>query len=176
VNLLPKKTNIKIVHTNAQDRETKIMNVMINTSILLMSALTEAFSGMFTEMAKGMVTAVTTSLGASEEKTNDMNIKIDNLKTELPKQMIEQVVTMKADIKKQLSAKKEEIGKMIADPKFDEGITIAEKYDFGVPKLTQDLDEISLLHYIALQTANDPLCSKMLQELMEWMKKVPQPE
>ena len=174
VNLLPKKTHIKPVNTNTKNRETKIMNVMCNTSIILMSTFMEAFSDVFTKMATEMTHALTASLGAPEETTKEMNGKMDNLITELPKQLIEQIVTMKADINKQLYEKKQDIEKMIADPKFDQGITISETYDFGMPQLTQDLDELTLLKYIALVKANNPQCTTMLQELMEWMKNVPQ--
>lgn len=176
---MPKKNNIrniKTVQTNGQDRQTKILNIMMNTSLLMISLFTEAFSDVFSKMATGMVNAVTTSLGVPEENTKDMSEKMDSMKTELPKQLIEQIVTMKADINKQLASKKEEIQKIIGDPKFDEGITIVENYDFGLPKLYQDLDEISLFKYIALLKTNDPQFSKMFQELMEWMKNVPQPK
>jgi hypothetical protein len=161
----------KQVQGDTHDREAKILNIMCNTSILLMAMMTEAFSGVFTEMAAGMAQAVTTGFGASEKNSTDSQ-NIERVKTELPKQMVEQVVQMKADMSAQLQAKKEEIGKMITDPKFDEGIAIAERYDFGVPKLTQDVDELSLLKYIALLKANDARCTKMFQELMEWMKNI----
>jgi predicted RecB family endonuclease len=157
------------------DRETKILNILSNTSILLMALMTEAFSGLFTEMAEGMVRAVTASLGAAEENTTENIEKLQDLKKQIPKQIIEQMVTMKTDISKQLQAKKHKIRPMIADAKFDEGIRIAEHYDVGLPKMTQELDELSLLSYIALLNANDPACTKLFQELVEWMKTVPQP-
>jgi hypothetical protein len=176
VNHMPKKMMkqaTKHVPETAQDRETKILNIMANTSILLMSLMTDAFSGAFAGMAAGMAQAVTEGLGAEKEPANMK--KIEQVKTEIPKQMIAQIVQMKADMKGQLRAKKEEIEKTIADPRFDAGITIAEQYDFGVPNLTHDLDERSLLKYIALLKANDARCTKMFQELMEWMKSLPQP-
>jgi hypothetical protein len=83
---------------------------------------------------------------------------------------------MKNDISKQMQEKKAVIGEVISDPKFDEGIIIAEKYDFGIPKFTQNLDEVSLVKYIALLKAENPSFSKMFQELLEWMKSVPQPK
>jgi len=176
VNRMPKKVMKQAkghVPETTQDRESKILNIMSNTSILLMSLMTDAFSGVFAEMATGMAQAVTEGLGAEKEPTNTE--KIERVKTEIPKQMIAQVVQMKADMKGQLQAKKEKIEKMIADPRFDAGITIAERYDFGVPNLTHDLDERSLLKYIELLKANDARCTKMFQELMEWMKSLPKP-
>lgn len=161
------------VPANVLDRETKILNIFCNTSILLMSALTEAFSDFFTDMSKEMVHVLNTSIGVSENKTVDMNMEMSTLKKEFPKQMMEQMVSLKADMVKQLQGKKQEIGKMIADPAFDKGIFIVEQYDFGLPSLTQELDELSLLRYIALMKAEHPVFLKMFQELMDWMKSVP---
>jgi hypothetical protein len=159
----------------AEDRETKILNLMCNTSILLMSLMTEAFAGLFSEMADGMVQAVTASLGASEEYTKENNEKLQSLKTKIPQQVREQMIGMKADISTQLQAKKHDLEAAIADPSFDRGITIAESYRTQLPALTRDLNELSLLGYLALLKANDPQCTKMFQELVEWMKTVPQP-
>jgi len=64
---------------------------------------------------------------------------------------------------------------MLADPRFDDGITIVERYTFGLPALTQDLDERFLVGYIALLQANDPRFTTMFQELLEWMKNLPHP-
>jgi hypothetical protein len=102
-------------------------------------------------------------------------MEMSTLKKEFPKQMMEQMVSLKADMTKQLQGKKQEIGKMIADPAFDKGIFIVEQYDFSLPSLTQELDELSLLRYIALMKADNPVFLKMFQELMDWMKSVPQP-
>jgi len=51
--------------------------------------------------------------------------------------------------------KKEKLSTILADPRFDDGITIVERYKFGLSPLTQDLGERSLLGYIALLRAND---------------------
>jgi hypothetical protein len=82
---------------------------------------------------------------------------------------------MKTDITTQLHEKKEKLGTILVDPRFDDGITIVERYKFGLPALTQDLDERSLLGYIALLQANDPRFTTMFQELLEWMKNLPHP-
>lgn len=157
--------------TPTLDRESKILNIMLNTSILLMALMTDAFSEAFAGMAEGMAQAITTGFGSNEKEPTNTE-KIKRVKAEFPKQMITQIVQMKTDMKKQLQAKKDEIGTKIADPKFDAGITIAEQYDVGIPNLTSDLDEQSLLRYIMLLKANDALCTKMFQELMAWMKTV----
>ncbi|MCX6664156.1 MAG: hypothetical protein NTZ75_07905 [Euryarchaeota archaeon] len=175
---MPKKTTkqkIKPTEQNTPARETKILNVICNTSLLLMSAVTEAFSERFTKLSKEMITAITTSLGNSEDATKDIHKKTDSLQKELPQQIREQLLAMKTDITTQLQEKKEKLGPLLADPIFDDGITIVERYKFGLPALTQDLDERSLLGYIALLRANDPRFTTMFQELLEWMKNLPHP-
>ncbi|MFH1013508.1 MAG: hypothetical protein V1769_03245 [Thermoplasmatota archaeon] len=175
---MPKKTTkqrIKPAQQNTQTRETKIMNVICNTSLLLMSAFTEAFSEMFTKLSKEMIAAITTSFGKSEDVTKDIRKETDNLQKELPQQIREQLLAMKTDITTQLQEKKEKLGSILADPRFDDGITIVERYKFGLSALTQDLDERNLLGYIALLQENDTQFTTMFQELLEWMKNLPHP-
>jgi hypothetical protein len=177
VNLMPKKITtqkIKPAEPNTQAREIKILNVICNISLLLMSAVTEAFSEMFTNLSKEMITALTPCLDNSEDATKDINQKTDSLQKELPQQIREQLLAMKKDVTTQIQEKKEKLGTILTDPRFDAGITIVERYKFGFSPLTQDLDERSLLGYIALLQANDPRFTIMFQELLEWMKNLPQ--
>ncbi len=160
---------------NNQGRETKILNVICNTWILLMSIMIEAFTGVFTKLSKEMITAITTGLGTSTDTIKDVDRKTDNIQNELPKQMSEQLLAMKGDITAQLREKKEKLASIIADKKFDKGIAIVERYNFSLPKLSCDLDERSLLGYLALLQENNEQFTKMFQELLEWMKDLPQP-
>ena len=140
-----------------------------------MSAVTEAFSEMFTNLSKEMITTLTTSLDNSEDAAKDIHKKTDSLQKELPQQIREQLLAMKTDVTAQIQEKKEKLGTILADPRFNAGITIVERYKFGLSPLTQDLDERSLLGYIALLQANNPRFTTMFQELLEWMKNLPQP-
>ena len=174
MNRLP-KTKKKPYNTSAGkddgDRETKILNVLCNTSLLLMAALTEAFSEVFTNLSKEMMKAFTANLDPGKDHTKS----IDDLHTQLPKHLREELIAMKADLTKQLSEKKQELGPLLSDPRFDHGITIVERIRLPLPKLTEDLDERSLLSYLALLQAQDPRFTPMFQELLEWMKALPQP-
>ena len=154
-----------------QDRESKILNIMLNTSILLMTLMTDAFSDAFAGMAAEMAQTVAAGV-AGTDKAPTTKETFQRMKTEFPKETITQIIQMKTDMKKQLEAKKDVVRKKSTDPKFDQGITIAEQYDVGVPSLTGDLDEQSLLNYLVLLKAQDASCTKMFQELMEWMKTV----
>ena len=101
VNHMPKKTTkqkIKPTQPSTQARETKILNVICNTSLLLMSAVTEAFSEMFTKLSKEMITAITTSLGTSEDATKDIHKETDSLQKELSQQIRDILFTTLAQI------------------------------------------------------------------------------
>jgi len=178
VNHMPKKTTkqkIKPTQQNIQTREKKILNVICNTSLLLMSSFTEAFSEMFTKLSKEMITAMSTSFGNLKDATKDIHKETYSLQKELHQQMREQLLAMKTDIAVQLQEKKEKLNPLLADSRFDDGITIVERYKFGFPPRTQELDEGSLLGYIDLLQVNDPRFTTMLQELLGWMKNLPQP-
>lgn len=164
-------TSLKI---NNQRRETKILNVICNTTILLMSTMTEALTSVFTTLSKEMITAITTGLGAPADTTKEIHGETDKIQNELPKQMREQLLAMKVDITAQLKEKKEKFSSIIADKKFDEGIAIVERYNFNLPKLSCDLNERSLFGYFALLQENNEQFTKMFQELLEWMKALPQ--
>lgn len=159
---------------NNQSREAKIMNVICNTTILLMSIMTEAFTSIFTKLSKEMITAITTVLDTPADTIKEINAKTNNIQNELPKQIREQLLAMKKDVTAQMNEKKEKITSLIADKSLDEGIAIVERYNFNLPKLSCDLDERSLLGYMILLQQNDEQFTKMFQELLKWMKDLPQ--
>jgi hypothetical protein len=154
------------------DRETKILNLLCNTSLVLMTMITEAFSQVFTNLTKEMVPAFTTSLGAHQDTLGS----IDDLQKNLPDALRKELMTMKKDLQKQLNEKRQDLGSLLCDPRFDTGITIAERTPLPLPLLTQDLDERSLFGYLALLQTNDPQVTAMFKELFEWMNTLPQPE
>jgi hypothetical protein len=161
-------------HQVTLDRETKILNIICNTTILLLSMMTEAITSVFTTMSNEMVTALATGLGAPEDTTKEIQKKTHDAQQGLPEQMRAQVLSIKADIAVQLKEKKEQIVPLLADSRFDKGIAIVERYEYNLPRLTGDLDERSLLAYLALLQQNNEQFTKMFQELVEWMKNVPQ--
>jgi hypothetical protein len=178
VNHMQKKTTRKnslLPEQSGLDRETKILNVICNTTILLTSVMTEAITGIFTKLSTEMVTALATGLGAPEDTAKEAQGKTEDFQKELPKEMRAQVLAMKKDITMQLNEKKEKIVPLLADRRFDEGIAIVERYEFSLPKLTNNLDDRSLLGYIALLSQNNEQFTKMFQEILEWMKNLPQP-
>ena len=159
---------------NNQGRETKILNVICNTTILLMSIMTEALTGIFTKLSKEMIAAINTGLDTPADTIKEIRGETNNIQSELPKQIREQLLAMKIDVTTQMKEKKEKFASLIADKRFDEGIAIVERYNFNLPQLSCDLDERSLLGYMTLLQQNNEQFTKMFQELLEWMKDLPQ--
>ncbi len=173
--LLTKRTTAQPHNTTEKkddDRETKILNVLCNTSILVMTMMTDAFSEIFTNLSKEMMTAVATGFGAPEEATK----KIDTLHQQLPDRLRQELMTMKKDLQKHLHEKKQELGPFLRDPLFDKGVSIAEQTTLPLPKLTTDLDEASLFGYLTLLKTNDSQATTLFQQLFEWMNSLPQPQ
>lgn len=154
------------------DRETKILNLLCNTSLLLLSMITEVFSQVFTSLTKEITTALTTSVGAPQDTTRNL----DDLEKNLPDTLRKELMTMKSDLQRQLNDKRQDLSTLLSDPRFDTGIKIVERTQLALPKLTQDLDERSLFWYLALLKTEDPQVTSMLKELFEWMNTLPQPE
>jgi hypothetical protein len=154
---------------NDPDRETKILNLLCNTSLVLMTMLTEAVSQAFTSLTKEMVNALSTSVDASQ----DASTNLDALEKNIPEKFRAEMMTMKNDLQKQLNEKKQQLTGLLSDPRFDTGIAIAERASIPLPKLTQDLDERSLYGYLALLQTEDPTVSAMFKELFEWMNTLP---
>jgi len=154
------------------ERETKILNLLCNTSLIFMTLITEAFSQVFTTFTKEMITTLTTSLGAPPDATRNL----DDLEKNIPDTLRKELMTMKSDFQKQLKEKRQDLGTLLSDPRFDTGIHIVERTQLPLPKLTQDLDERSLFGYLALLQTEDPQVTSMFKELFEWMNTLPQPE
>jgi hypothetical protein len=64
---------------NNQNREAKILNVICNTTILLMSIMTEAFTSIFIKVSKEMMTAITTGLDTPAGTIKEINGKTNNI-------------------------------------------------------------------------------------------------
>jgi len=155
--------------SNQEEREAKILNLLCNTSLVLMTMLTEAVSQVFTSITKEMVTALSTGMGSSQ----DVSASLNDLEKNIPEKLRAELMTMKNDLQKQLNEKKQELTGLLSDPRFDEGIAIAERASVSLPKLTQDLDERALFGYLALLQAEDPAVSAMFKDLFEWMNSLP---
>lgn len=152
----------------SKEREKKIFNCMINSSIILMSSLMGAFSEIMVNTTSAMASGFAESLGDEEAK--------DKVKEDMPdvnEKMMKLISDTRKDIYRQFEQKKKEIKPMLADSVFDEGPIIVENYDFGLPKLTEKLDDLSLASYSQLVVSEDKRFDAMFRELMNWMNNLP---
>ena len=65
--------------------------------------------------------------------------------------------------------------RFISDQRFDKGIEIVEKYDFGIPRLTDKVSDEVLATYILLLKNGNQELGKMFNELGDWQAGLPKP-
>jgi hypothetical protein len=82
---------------------------------------------------------------------------------------------LKKDIYTQMKQKKQMLEQMLSNPTFKVGPKIIEKYDYNLPKLTQELDDTVLSQYSQLLVSEDVRFVKMFKELTEWINSLPKP-
>jgi hypothetical protein len=154
------------------DREGKIMNSIANTSIILMSTMMGAFSEILVNTTGGLASGMAGAFGGKEveEKVEE------EFKQKLP-EVDEKIKAMISDIRKdiylQLGQKRREIEPFLSDPVYDIGPKTIEKYDFKLPKLTQELNDSDLAKYTQLLIKEDSSFGEMFKELANWINTLP---
>ncbi len=160
---------------NTLERETKILNAMANTSVLLMRTMMGAFTNLMVDATSAMASGMAEAMGGKvvEEKVSQ------EIKQEVP-EVNEKIKAMISDIRKdiyvQMREKRQEFESLFSDPAFDVGPRIIEKYDFNLPKLTEELDDNSLSQYSQLLISEDIDFANMFKELAEWIGSLPKPD
>ncbi len=148
------------------------MNAVINTSIILMSTLMDGLAEVVTEAAGTMASEMAEIVGgekAKEEAEKEFKQKLPQISDKM-RSMISQ---MRKDLYEQMEQKRKEIKPFISDPIFDVGPQIVEKYDFGIPKLTQELDDSELAQYTYLLISEDATFGELFIALGNWMNNLP---
>ena len=155
-------------------REEKILNTIVNTSILLASTLMDGLSELMVnvtgEMASGMTEAF-----SGEEAGKEVR---ENVKQNLPEvsdKIRVMISNMREDIYLQMEQRNKEIAPLMTDPVFDVGPKKVDAYDFGIPKLSARLDDDTLAQYTYLLISEDATFAELFGQLMEWLNSLPQP-
>lgn len=167
-----KRTAVKSPAPRAgADREKKILNTMVNSAILIMSSMMGAFGGAMVKatgaVAAGMAEAM--GEGQGEKVAEEVEAKMP----EVSEEMKTMISGMRRDMYAQMGQRMEAIRPQLADPVFTEGAEIVEKYDFGIPRLTEELDDGQLAQYTRMLAGGDPKFLEMFKELTGWMNKLP---
>jgi len=156
------------------NREDRIMNSMVNVSVILMSTMMGAFTQVLSNAAGSMASGMAEAI-SGKEVGDKIDREIEKSLPEVDEKMKAMISDIRKDIYSQMKQKKQEIEPLLSDPAFEVGPKIIEKYDFKLPKLTQELDDNTLAQYSQLLVNENVLFVKMFKELTEWINSLPKP-
>jgi hypothetical protein len=153
-------------------RGRKVMNLIANTSIILMSTL---MGGLSEVMVNTMGAAASGMAGAmgGEEAGEKVNREFEQKRPEINEKMTQLISDARKDIYAQMGQKQEEIEPFLSDPVFDVGPKKVDEYDFSLPKLTEEIDDASLAQYTKLLLSEDANFSELFKALGDWMNSLP---
>jgi hypothetical protein len=151
----------------------KIMYAMANTSVILMSTMMGAFTQVIGSTMGAMASGMAQAMGG--EASNKVDQEIKQGQPEFNAKMKSVISDLKKDIYTQMKQKKQMLEQMLSNPTFKVGPKIIEKYDYNLPKLTQELDDTVLSQYSQLLVSEDVRFVKMFKELTEWINSLPKP-
>ena len=158
--------------SSESNREKRIVFTIANTSIIIMSSMMDAFGELMIQATGSMATGLATALGG-EESGDEVKKEFDQKLPEVNEKMKAMISEVRDDLYAQFEQKQKQMQPLLSDPIFDVGPTIVEKYDFGLPKLNEELDDKTLAQYAVLFTSEDSLFVEMFQELTSWMDGLP---
>jgi hypothetical protein len=157
---------------NESNREIKIMNAVINTSIILMSTLMDGLAEIVMKAA-GTIGSEMAEIAGGEKAKEEAEKELKQKLPQVSDKMRSMISEMRKDLYEQMEQKRKEIKPFISDPIFDVGPETIEKYDFGIPKLTQELDDNTLAQYTYLLVSEDATFGELFNALGDWMNKLP---
>jgi F0F1-type ATP synthase membrane subunit b/b' len=156
----------------SQERESRIINSIVNITIIMMSVMMGAFSQVMVSATSAMASGITEAFAGKEEGAKAK----DAVETKLP-EVDEKMKQMVSDIRTEMYSKmqqnRQEIAPFLADPVFDAGPRIIEEYDFNLPKLNQEIDDQTLTQYAQMITSDNQRFQEMFKQLTEWLNTLP---
>lgn len=155
-------------------REQKIMNAVTNTTIILMGTLMGSFSEVMVGMTDAMASGMAEAFGG-KEAGEQVKSEMANATPKVNEEMKKIVSEMRKDMYKQMEQKRKEIEPLLSDKAFDKGPMLIEASEFGIPKLTEELDDDALAQYSYLLVSEDEKFAKLFSGLTEWLQSLPSP-
>jgi len=167
-------------------RDEKAANLMTNYAMLFASMFEEDFADLATKMSEvtvGLGDAIADAMAEGLSDGPDTGARAkkrgEKTKPEIGPQVAEQIKRTFSGIREEVSSKMSEhipeFEAYFANPAFDQGIAIVEKYDFRRPRLTERLGDEDLAFYLVLLKSGDKELGKMLRELGQWQEGLPKP-
>jgi len=164
-----------VVPTSEAGLEDKVIYAMANTSVILMSTMMGAFTQVIGSTMGTMASGMAEAIGG-KEASDKVSQEIKQGLPEIDAKMKAMISDLRKDIYTQMGQKRKELERMLSDPTFKIGPKIIEKYNFNLPKLTQELDDNALSQYSQLLVSEDVCFGKMFKELTEWINSLPKPK
>jgi hypothetical protein len=172
----------------SSSRDEKLENLIVNHSMIVMGMFEEAFFDIADRMTTTALSPPGGPTRAEDSRARspapessppvdagkvagggslaiDVKIEIEYLFAELREEASSELPRDPADFARYASS-----------PVFDEGISIVESYDFGRPKLTEQLTDEVLASYVFLLQSGDAKLEHMTRELSEWRRRLPRPQ
>lgn len=165
-----KKENIKT--TNGNSREKRIMNAIVNTSIVLMGMLMGGFTELMVNVTGTVASGMAEAVGG-EEAGEKVNKEFKEKVPEVNEKMKAMMSDMRKDMYAQIAQNIKEIEPFMSDPIFDIGPQKIDEYDFGILKLTEELDDGTLAQYSYLLVSEDATFAELFKQLTEWLNNLP---
>jgi len=165
------KTEGSALQTKAVQTD-EIMHAMVNTSVILMSLMMGAFSQVAVTMTKAMSAGMAEAMGG-KEASEKVNQEFKQKGPEVDDKIKATISDIRRDIYIQMKQKNKELQKFLSNSTFAEGPKIISKYNFNLPKLTEELDDTALAKYSQLLISEDKQFAKMFKELTEWLSTLP---
>ncbi len=172
------KTENRVIHSSdgtlhsKTNRERKIMNAIVNTTIILMSTLMEGLTQMMIDTTGAMASGMAKAMGG-EEAGKKVNREFKQNQPEVDEKVRSMISDVRKDVYAQLEQKRKEIETFLSDPSFDAGPKTIDEYDFKLPKLTEELDDKELAQYTRLLLSEDSDFAKMFGKLTSWLNSLP---
>ena len=149
-------------------RNKKIMNLIANTNIMLLSTLEDLADLMMDSV--GAVAAGIAKAIDGEAVTDVYEVEQD---PPVVNEKVKAVVSdVRQDVYRQMKQKKDSIEKYLPDPRFDDALKIVDAYEFKLPKLTEELDEATLTAYFQLLITENPKFNEMFKKLTTLMNEM----
>jgi hypothetical protein len=165
-------TNLPEPSKAAANREKRIMNAVANTSIILMGTLMGGFSELMVNATGAMASGMAEAFGG-EEAGDEVREKVKQEKPEVIEKIRGMMSEMRAGIYEQIEQKRKEIEPFLSEPVFDLGPRKIDEFEFGLPKLTEELDDSALAQYVLLLESEDAKFGELFKALSEWMNSLP---
>jgi hypothetical protein len=154
-------------------RNKKIMNLIANTNIILLSTLEDLADLMMTTM--GAVSSEMAGAFGGEDARKEVDGEFKQKLPEVHEKLKAVVSDVRQDVYRQIEQKRQDIEPLLSDSRFDNVLRIAEAYDFQLPKLTEELDDETHAAYLHLLISEDPKFNEMFKKLTSLMNAMQKP-